>query len=108
MMFFTYFYYCEFLIKFFALDCSYFADAWCRFDFFLVCVSFGDQFFSEFLMTILPVPPTMLRVLRVARVLRILRLLKNLKDLRDLVMTLVFSIPALINVGCLLGLVIFM
>jgi len=47
-------------------------------------------------------------VLRVARVLRILRLLKNLKGLRDLVMTLVFSIPALINVGALLGLVIFM
>ena len=70
-------------------------------------VSFLDQFFSEWLLAILPMPPTVLRVLRVARVLRILRLLKNLKGLRDLVMTLVFSIPALINVGCLLALVIF-
>jgi len=108
MMFFTYFYYGEFLIKIFALDCTYFADGWCRFDFFLVIVSIGDQFFSELLLTLLPVPPTMLRVLRVARVLRILRLLKNLKGLRDLAMTLVLSIPALINVGALLGLVIFM
>ena len=58
-------------------------------------------------MQYLPVPPTVLRLLRVARVLRILRLLKNLKGLRDLLMTLVFAFPALINVGTLLGLVIF-
>jgi hypothetical protein len=108
MMFFTYFYYFEFIIKFFALGCTYFSDGWNRFDFFLVGVSFMDQFFGELLEAMLPMPPTVLRVLRVARVLRILRLLKNLKGLRDLVMTLVFSIPALINVGCLLGLVIFM
>ena len=56
----------------------------------------------------LPVPPTLLRVLRVARVLRILRLLKNLKGLRDLVFTLVLAFPGLINVGALLGLVMFM
>ena len=49
-----------------------------------------------------------LRVLRVARVLRILRLLKNLKGLRDLVMTLVAAFPSLINVGAVLGLVVFM
>uniref|UniRef100_A0A7S2IXR0 Sodium channel protein n=1 Tax=Haptolina brevifila TaxID=156173 RepID=A0A7S2IXR0_9EUKA len=109
MLFFTYFYYAEFLVKFFGLGpIGYFSDPWCRFDFFLVCVSLGDQFFSELLETLLPFPPTMIRVLRVARVLRILRLLKNLKGLRDLVMTLVFAFPALINVSCLLGLVIFM
>lgn len=67
-----------------------------------------DQFFLEMLMTYLPVPPTMLRVLRVARVLRILRLLKNLKGLRDLVMTLVFAFPALVNVGALLLIVMYM
>ena len=108
MMFFTYFYYAEFLIKFFGLGMTYFSDPWCQFDFFLVCVSLADQFFSDLLMALLPFPPTMIRVLRVARVLRILRLLKNLKGLRDLVMTLVFAFPALINVSCLLGLVIFM
>ena len=60
------------------------------------------------LMTFLPIPPTVLRVIRVARVLRILRLLKNLKGLRDLLMTVVFALPALANVATLLGLVIFM
>ena len=59
-------------------------------------------------MSQLPIPPTMLRVLRIARVLRILRLLKSLKGLRDLVMTLVFAFPALMNVGALLGIVMFM
>ena len=85
-----------------------FADGWCRFDFFLVSVSLMDQFFMELLLAILPMPPTVLRVLRVARVLRILRLLKNLKGLRDLVFTLVLAFPSLINVGCLLGIVMFM
>ncbi|KOO32786.1 sodium channel protein type 9 subunit alpha [Chrysochromulina tobinii] len=107
MMCFTYFYYAEFLIKFFALGCHYFADGWCRFDFFLVSISAVDQF-APLLLTVLPVPPTMLRVLRVMRVLRVLRLVKELKGLRDLVMTLVISVPALFNVGCLLGLVMFM
>ena len=71
-------------------------------------MSVMDQFFLEVLMRFLPVPPTMLRVLRVARVLRILRLLKNLKGLRDLVMTLVMAFPSLMNVGALLGIVMFM
>ena len=76
MLFFTYFYYCEALLKIFALGTNYFADGWCRFDFFLVVVSLMDQFFLELLLEILPMPPTVLRVLRVARVLRILRLLE--------------------------------
>jgi len=107
LLVFTYFYYLEFILKFFAMGAAYFADSWCRFDFFLVTVAFLDQFASE-LLAALPLPPTLLRVLRIARVLRILRLLKNLKGLRDLVMTLVFAFPALINVGALLGIVLFM
>ena len=108
MLFFTYFYYCEALLKIFALGTNYFADGWCRFDLFLVVVSLMDQFFMELLLEILPMPPTVLRVLRVARVLRVLRLLRNLKGLRDLVFTLVLAFPSLINVGCLLGIVMFM
>jgi hypothetical protein len=108
MMCFTYFYYCECIIKIFGLRKYYFLDGWCRFDFFLVCTSIADQFFSDLLMMYLPVPPTILRVMRVARVLRVLRLLKGLKGLRDLVMTLVFAFPGLMNVGALLLLVMFM
>ena len=52
----------------------------------------------------------LLRVLRVVRILRILRLLKDkrAKGLRDLLMTMVLSFPSLINVGSLLGLLLFM
>ena len=96
------------MIKIFGLRKYYFQDGWCRFDFFLVCTSIADQFFSDLLMQYLPVPPTILRVMRVARVLRILRLLKNLKGLRDLVFTLVLAFPGLMNVGTLLALVMFM
>ena len=105
---FSYIYYCEATLKLTGLGpVSYFRDSWCRFDFFLVVVSLVDQFFAELLQTILPVPPTLLRVLRVFRVLRIVRLLKSAKGLRDLLMTMVYSIPALINVGSLLFLVFF-
>jgi len=40
-------------------------------------------------------------------VLRIVRLLKSAKGLRDLLMTMVYSAPALVNVGSLLFLVVF-
>ena len=43
-------------------------------------------------------------MLRVFRVLRILRLLKGAKGVRDLLMTLVLSFPALVNVFGLLAL----
>ncbi len=88
---------------------SYFiyTDNWCRFDFFLVCLSLLDQFAQELLERILPVPPFLLRVLRIFRILRILRLLKGAKGLRNLIVTLVLSFPSLLNVGSLLCLVLF-
>jgi len=48
----------------------------------------------------------LLRVLRIFRLLRILRLLKSrrAKGVRDLLMTLVLSAPALVNISSLLGL----
>jgi hypothetical protein len=50
----------------------------------------------------------LLRVLRILRILRILRLLKGAKEIRDLIMTMVLSFPALINVGSVLALIVFM
>uniref|UniRef100_A0A7S2NBM4 Calcium-channel protein CCH1 n=1 Tax=Haptolina brevifila TaxID=156173 RepID=A0A7S2NBM4_9EUKA len=104
---FNYFYYCEFIIKLFAMGSYYFQDSWCRFDFTLVCLAAVDQFAAEYAADLMPVPPTMLRVMRIARVLRIVRLIKNFKGLRDLAMTLVLSFPALTNIGALLGIVVF-
>ena len=106
---FGYVYYTEATLKICALGCAgYFGDAWCRFDFFLVVTSLLDEFASELLANVLPMPPMLLRVLRVLRILRILRLLKGAREVRNLIMTLVFSFPSLINVGSILLLLIYM
>ena len=101
-------YYCECVLKLCGLGCAkYFSDAWCRFDFFLVCTSLLDQFAAELLASVLPLPPMLLRVLRILRILRILRLLKGAKEVRKLLTTMILSFPALVNVGGMLALVVF-
>merc|ERR1719197_364832 len=71
---FSYIYYAEAALKMSGIGLhAYFRDSWCRFDFFLVCVLFLDQFGAELLEALLPVPPMLLRVLRVFRILRILK-----------------------------------
>ena len=52
--------------------------------------------------------PGLLRVFRVARVARLLRILQFAKGIRQLLVALIISLPALLNVGTLLFLVIFM
>jgi len=111
MLAFANIYYVEFCLKITGLGpYAYFGDNWCRFDCTLVCTSLLDQFAADLLEQILPIPPMVLRVLRVLRILRILRLLKGpgAKQVRDLIMTLVLSFPALINVGGVLALIVFM
>ncbi|CAG5122331.1 unnamed protein product, partial [Candidula unifasciata] len=53
------------------------------------------------------ISPTLLRVIRVFRVGRILRLVKSAKGIRTLLFSLAVSLPALFNIGLLLGLVMF-
>ena len=50
-----------------------------------------------------PVSPTLLRVVRVFRIGRILRLIKAAKGIRKLLFALIVSLPALFNIGALLG-----
>jgi hypothetical protein len=108
MQSFSYIYYIECILKMAAMGTdNYFADNWCRFDFFLVCTSLLDQFASQLLAQYFPLPPMLLRVLRVLRILRILRLLKGARELRNLIVTMVLSFPALFNVGSLLCLILF-
>ena len=108
MQSFSYIYYIECILKITAMGPDdYFADDWCRFDFFLVCTSLLDEFASELLVQYLPLPPMLLRLLRVLRILRILRLLKGARELRNLIVTMVLSFPALFNVGSLLCLILF-
>ena len=54
-----------------------------------------------------PVNPGLLRVFRIARVARLLRVLQFAKGIRQLLVALIISLPALLNVGTLLFLVIF-
>ena len=51
--------------------------------------------------------PGLLRVFRVARVARLLRILQFAKGIRQLLVALIISLPALMNVGTLLFLIIF-
>ena len=51
--------------------------------------------------------PTILRIIRLFRVTRVLRLIKEAKGIRTLLIALMMSIPALLNIGSLLILVIF-
>ena len=51
--------------------------------------------------------PTLLRVLRLFRIGRVLRLVKSAKGIRKLLFALVISLPALLNIGALLTLIIF-
>lgn len=105
---FTSVYYVECILKLLGLGVSvYFGDNWCRFDFTLVCLALLEDFAESLLDSFLPVPPMMFRILRVLRVLRLIRLLKNAKGIQDLIMTLVISFPALLNVIALLLLTIF-
>ena len=101
-------YYLEFAIKIGGLGAeSYFEDAWCRFDFFLVCTMTFDMLAEDVLARYLPLPPMLLRTLRVIRIVRVLRLLKSAKGLRDLLVTMILSLPSLLNVSSLLALIIY-
>ena len=109
MDYFAYVYYAEATLKIIGLGCDgYFSDAWCRFDFTLVCTSTLDMFATELLAEVLPLPPMLLRVLRIVRIVRILRLMKQFKELRNLIVTMIYSFPSLVNVGSLLALIVFM
>lgn len=53
------------------------------------------------------ITPTLLRVVRVFRIGRVLRLIKAAKGIRKLLFALVISLPALLNIGALLFLVLY-
>uniref|UniRef100_A0A4W3K8I9 Sodium channel protein n=1 Tax=Callorhinchus milii TaxID=7868 RepID=A0A4W3K8I9_CALMI len=79
----------------------YFTQAWNIFDFIVVILSIAGNSY------VYSVSPTILRVFRIVRLARLLRLVRSLKGIRKLLFTLVISIPALFNIGLLLGLVMF-
>lgn len=96
----------EAIVMIIGLRYHYFTVPWNVFDFLLVLASiFG--ILMEDIMIDLPISPTLLRVVRVFRIGRILRLIKAAKGIRKLLFALVVSLPALFNIGALLGLITF-
>jgi voltage-gated sodium channel type II alpha len=97
----------ECTMKMIALHWRFFKIPWNVFDLFIVIISILGVASEEFLKHILFFSPTILRVLRVIRVGRILRLVKGARGIRTLLFSLAISMPALVNIGLLLFLVIF-
>ncbi|XP_035702487.1 sodium channel protein 60E isoform X2 [Folsomia candida] len=104
--FFTTIYALEAIVKIIGLRHYYFTVPWNVFDFVLVLASIVDLMVGD-LTVEFPIPPTMLRIVRVFRIGRVLRLVKAAKGIRKLLFALVVSLPALFNIGALLGLITF-
>ncbi|XP_060840196.1 sodium channel protein 60E-like isoform X4 [Rhopalosiphum padi] len=96
----------EALVKIIGLRFHYFTVPWNVFDFLLVLASVLGILMED-IMIDFPVSPTLLRVVRVFRIGRILRLIKAAKGIRKLLFALIVSLPALFNIGALLGLITF-
>ncbi|KAG1668958.1 hypothetical protein FOA52_001002 [Chlamydomonas sp. UWO 241] len=94
----------EMLLKWAGLGMNaYFTDGWCQFDFVVVGVSVAGvlvDYLSAANLTFIP-------LLRVLRVLRVLKLIPKAKGLRMLMMTLLWSLPAFLNVAAVLLLFMF-
>mmetsp|Transcript_58372 Transcript_58372/g.186072 ORF Transcript_58372/g.186072 Transcript_58372/m.186072 type:complete len:1616 (+) Transcript_58372:485-5332(+) len=94
----------EAIFKIFAFGAeSYFKDSWNLFDFTVVCFSIVGITLEIAANKDVPV----VSLLRVFRVARIFRLIPKAKGLRTLFQTLMFSLPALVNVGSVLFLFFF-
>lgn len=87
---------------------QYTSSNWNLFDAFLIIISIATMIINGIGAASLGVDPSFFRVFRIFRILRIFRLVRRLKGLNALIQTLVFSFPALYNVGTLLFLLYFM
>ncbi|ODM93572.1 Sodium channel protein 60E [Orchesella cincta] len=105
--FFTVVYILEASVKIIGLGSNYFNVPQNVFDFILVIASAINDFIHGNTDVIFPIPPTLLRIARITRIGRILRLVKAAKGIRKLLFALIVSLPALFNIGALLGLITF-
>ncbi|NXO08536.1 SCN5A protein, partial [Oriolus oriolus] len=95
----------ECVIKILALRQYYFGSGWNVFDFGVVVLSIVSLGVSEVFRSFFS--PTVLRTLRLARIGRILRIIRKAKGIRTLLFALLMSLPALVNIGLLLFLIMF-
>ncbi len=88
----------------------YWFSGWNQFDAFVVFASVIDIVFDileQSVISFLRVGPQLARVFRVLRVSRLFKLVKKFENLQKIINVLIFSLPALFNVGALLCLVYF-
>ncbi|XP_064494952.1 sodium channel protein type 5 subunit alpha-like [Pseudopipra pipra] len=95
----------ECVIKILALRQHYFKSGWNLFDFIVVVLSIVSIGVSEAFKKL--ISPTLLRIIRLVRIGRILRLVRKARGIRTLLFALLMSLPALVNVGLLLFLIMF-
>ncbi|NXC99364.1 SCN5A protein, partial [Certhia familiaris] len=95
----------ECVIKMLALRHYYFGSGWNVFDFSVVVLSIVSLGVSEVFRSFFS--PTVLRTLRLARIGRVLRIIHKAKGIRTLLFALLMSLPALVNIGLLLFLIMF-
>ncbi|KAM6338644.1 sodium channel protein type 5 subunit alpha-like [Podargus strigoides] len=95
----------ECVIKMLALRHYFFTSGWNLFDLTVVVVSLVSIGLSEGFRTLFS--PTLLRIFRLVRIGRILRLIRKARGLRTLLFALLMSLPALVNIGLLLFLIMF-
>ncbi len=88
----------EFVLKITGMGHQYFFYGWNVFDFSLVLLSWVGRFFSV---------GGLASLFRVFRVARMIRLVRTQKGLLNLFKTLIFSFPALVNIGCIVFLFMF-
>ncbi|KAI3378578.1 hypothetical protein SNEBB_007102 [Seison nebaliae] len=101
------FYTLEAVIKLIALSKDYFRSGWNIFDLLICFVSIMSliyertfiQYFSK---------PTVFRVMRVFRIGKLLRVIRFARGIRKLLFALFSSLPALVNISSLLGIILFM
>ncbi|XP_070542290.1 sodium channel protein 1 brain-like isoform X2 [Ptychodera flava] len=96
----------EAIMKIIGMRWHYFKRPWNVFDFIIVLLSILGIVLDDLLKNVV-ISPTLLRVVRVFRIGRVLRLVKAAKGIRKLLFALVISLPALLNIGALLFLIIF-
>ena len=102
-IFFTVAFTLEMLLKITALGLrQYLHSWWNRFDAILVNGALIADVLQSLEAIGITIDPATLRLLRIFRILRLLRLMKVSRNLNRLIMTIFKSLPALINVGVLL------
>ncbi|XP_064442713.1 sodium channel protein type 7 subunit alpha isoform X1 [Mirounga angustirostris] len=96
----------ECVLKLIAFHCNYFTIGWNIFDFMVVIFS-ATELFLPMTIGYYLVPPSIMELIRLSRIIHILRPGKGPKVFRDLLLPLMLSLPALLNISLLIFLVMF-